>query len=225
MDIYVPKPFANLTTARIGSQDCQLAAEGPYCEKIRKLATKYPNLARFDINSVVQPDVLSRRRPNVRTAVFDLSENGECSHKQFHSIDETRTRLHQNIRPVDSCVREVWLLEGLDPNYVALFGEALEVDPRVFHRHSNTSLWQWRHNAGCTPMLPSELDCTHSFQLQYRELRFFPEGVDRFRLHCATSNRFIGTTSFDGKFDQIGTVERRITFWARDLPHGGWRGK
>jgi hypothetical protein len=215
---------ADLINAQTRSQGSQLAAEGPYCEKIRKLTGKYPNLERADVNRPLLYNTSNNTVPSARTAVFDFTEHGQCSHRQFRSLNETDTYLNAKTRPLDACTRELWLLEGLDPNYVALFGHALQVDPLVFLRQRKINLWQWRHNAGCTPMLPSSVDYTHGFQLEYRELRFFPEGIDRFGLRCARNNRLVGATSFNEKFDHVGILHRRATFWARDLPHGGWQG-
>jgi hypothetical protein len=220
----VPQPFANFVHVQMGTRDNQLAAEGPYSEKIRKLTGKYPNLQRPDINRPPLSNIWNDTIPKARTAVFNFDENGQCSPRQFRSLNETSTYLNTNTRALDACTRELWLLEGLDPTYVALFGHALEVDPLVFIRHRNNGLWQWRHQAGCTPLLPSLVDFKHSFQLKYRELRFFPGGIDRFRLRCVSSNRHVGATCFNEKFDHVGIVERRVTFWARDLPHGGWQG-
>ena len=224
MDKYVPQPITNSINPQNVSRASQLAAEGPYCEKIRKLTGKYPNLERPDIHRPPLHNIWNSTVPSARTAVLNFNEHGRCSQKQFRSLNETSTYLNATKRAVDSCTRELWLLEGLDPNYVSLFGQALEVDPLVFLRHRNLGLWQWRHNAGCTPMLPSSHDYTHSFQLEYRDLRFFPEGIDRLGFRCASSDRYIGTTSFNGKFDHVGILERKATFWARDLPHGGWQG-
>jgi hypothetical protein len=218
------QPFPNFAHIQTGARDTQLAAKGPYSEKIRKLAGKYPNLQRPDITRPLLSNVCNGTTPKARTALFNFGENGQCTAQQFRSLNETSTYLNAKPRVSEACTRELWLLEGLDPNYVALFGDALQVDPLVFVRHGNTNHWQWRHQAGCTPMLPSLLDYTHSFRLEYRELRFFPEGIDRHWLQCASTNHLIGTTSFNEKFDHVGIAKRRATFWARELPRGGWQG-
>jgi hypothetical protein len=72
--------------------------------------------------------------------------------------------------------------------------------------------------------MPSHPTSKDSFSLRYHELRDFGENIDSFELRCTNQPRRISTTRWEGKFDGVGIVRRKASFWSRANGAGGWNG-
>jgi hypothetical protein len=144
----------------------------------------------------------------------------------FDSLEELGRYLQhsQSVRQSSLPHRVLYLLEGMNPDYVTILGATLQVDPAVFARHQRTGFRWSGQKAGDTPRLLSLVDPAYSFNLDYQELLYFPGGFDQYFLRHAESERHIRATSVAGHFEKVAAVQRKASFWARPQDGGGWEG-
>jgi hypothetical protein len=74
-------------------------------------------------------------------------------------------------------------------------------------------------------MLPSLLDGSRSFVLQYYDLIHFSKEFTHHVTRTSENERFINATQIDGNWDRVGVVGRKLSFWSCPLGNGSWRGK
>lgn len=205
------------------SPGCHLSSPGSYCNSIVRLTGKYPNLKYPDYKKYNIPN---RKVAQTRSAVIRFQGNNSAEVIPFFKLDQLVQYLDDVVAPPGlSPLRELFLLEGINQDFVSVLGSALEADPNIFMRHQRNGLWESAHRAGCTPPLPSLANPTTSFMLQYRELSYFPIPFDEYQLRTADNERNIRVTSLNGKFEKVGAVHRKASFWARSTRNGGWKGK
>ena len=207
-----------------------LASPGPYQEQIAKLIGKFPNL-KYPSYDLRYKD--SAERPAVpstpRFAVLRFEGTDQVERLKLENLSELREHLI-SVNEDPTCgtqppTRELLLLEGMTPDYVATIGAAMAVDPLVFMRHQRTALWEDDHHGGNTPLLLSQFHASSSFVLDYRELRFFDRTFESYFVRSADDNRHIAMSSVNEEFDRVGIVDRRVSFWSRSLPGGDWQGE
>ena len=206
-----------------------ISSPGSYQELIAKLIGRFPNLKypSYDLRykeSAERPTVPS----TPRFAVLRFDGTNQVQRLKLENINDLREHLISvNESPTSgaqSPIRQLLLLEGLAPDYVATIGSAMAVDPLVFMRHQRTALWEDDHHGGNTPLLPSQFHASSSFVLDYRELRFFDRKFESYFVRSADDNRHIAMSSVNEEFDRVGIVDRRVSFWSRPLPCEGWQG-
>lgn len=121
-------------------------------------------------------------------------------------------------------------MEGLAPDFIAALGDHFFMNPIFFMGQERTTRWGLSHE-GCkqTTSLPSLIDSEKIFLLKYYELRDF-ETIKTFCMWCSRANRGISITSntrpdlYDLKFEPIGIVHRKCSFWSRS-DEMGWVGQ
>jgi hypothetical protein len=195
--------------------------KGPsYGSLVSSMRFRNPKLAKLD-------EVLTRQGPS--------SEDGRAAVIELHDSHMAVRRLHSSNALLDymanleqppppSCNRRLYLLEGLPSNHIEILGSRLRIDPDVFARQIDCGYLSILKDARDIPMLPSHPTSKHSFSIRYYELRDFGENIDSFELMCANQPRRISTTKWEGKFDGIGIVRRKATFWSRMNGAKGWNG-
>ena len=199
-----------------------IASPGSYCDSIVELTKKYPNLKYPDYKKY---NALSENTDTTRTAVIQFKANNDCNVIPFSTVDHLRKYLQPQATLQDECtLRELFLVEGTNPDVVKSLGSALQIDPNIFMRHQRTGLWESDHQAGCTPPLPSLMNPAKGFMLSYRELLHSPNGIEDYPLRTANNQRNIRVTSLGGKYEKVGAVHRKASFWARELGEGSWKG-
>lgn len=209
------------------SPGSHIAKDGPYLEQIAKLISKYPNLKYPDPERFYATTTRSgRETTKARCTAVRFETNTATVEKDFDSVEELESYLlkSQNSASSSTARRVLYLLEGTDPAYVATLGSALQVDPTVFARHQWTGYTWSSQRSSDTPPLPSMMDPARSFQMDYKELLYFPEGFDQYFLRHAQNERHISATSVDGMFEKVAAVQRKAAFWGRKIDVGGWEG-
>ncbi len=205
------------------SDGTHIASLGSYCDSIVKLTDKYPNLKYPDYKKY---NASSKKVHDTRTAAIRFKPNDEALVTPFSTLDGLHDYLQSQARlPEEGPTRELFLVEGTNPNVVSILGSALQIDPNVFMRHQRTGLWESDHRAGCTPSLPSLKNPAKGFVLDYRELSYFIDSVDGYPLRAANNERNIRVTRLSGKYERVGAVHRKASFWAQELGEGSWKGK
>src|SRR5271155_4140601 len=111
-----------------------IAAPGPYQEAVATLIRerKYPNLKYPDS----EYDKFYRTCP--RSAAVRFREGRNPTFTDFQSFSDLQAHLssiESELSNSTTPFRELILLEGLRPDFVAALGHALQVDPNVFVRH------------------------------------------------------------------------------------------
>ena len=122
-------------------------------------------------------------------------------------------------------LRRLFILEGFNDMYETIISAHLKIHPKFWHRHKRAMLWEsTKHSAGNVPLLPSTHESHEIFLLNYCQLMHLGIKDQTFNLRCAENERYIACARYDGKFDGIGSVYRKVSFWATlDTPNG-WNG-
>ncbi|KAI9804474.1 MAG: hypothetical protein M1825_001373 [Sarcosagium campestre] len=208
----------------------------PYLKLISTSLDRYPNLIFLH-----QTLNFSRFRNDGRAAVLEFYDHA-VERREFTSPVDLRNYIEQTAAATTaptarssgdsaaqahtaSCIRRLYLLEGLPVQYVELFGSHFRIDPYVFARQSRTANWESGNYIGNTPKLPSLRPALGSFALRYSELRLFDHGIKNYELRCANQDRKISVTRLKDRFDDVGVVRRMASFWSKKLDGaaaGGW---
>ena len=121
--------------------------------------------------------------------------------------------------------RNIWLVEGLNCDMVAVLGEHFQMDPSFFLDYERSSQWRLRpHEANLVPPLPSARNPRRLFCLPYSEVRELGAAFRGF-VSCAETGRYVHQNSWHDSFIGTCTVDRRCCFWSRKTEEGGWDGK
>ena len=181
----------------------------------------------------------SRFHSGSRAALYDFSHTGslpepsiiECPAGPPHQPQQPPAQKLQNLLHVNDndpsrgCRKELLVLEGLHLDFVAEIGHAWQVDPRTFLHHQHNGLWNMEQEGATRFLLPSSMTPKTKFSVQYQEMRYFDGELPSDILRAADSYRNIGTTSIGRKRDRAGILSRKVSYWARYRPKGGWQGK
>ena len=218
-----------------------VSSPGQYEDLIAKLAAKYPVLASVQPFQWTSPGEYAAP---ARLMYYDfsslISETGDSAPPHILVKDTTQLRaLLQNMTLTgdDGHPRRLlFMLEGQHPDFVAALGESLELDPRLWTCYEGMlpdSTTQTRGQyEGTLPRIVRNTEC---FQLEYWQLMHLNLRRQRSLMRCAENERAIAShrimpqeSSFNPgagqDFDDVGAVSRKVAFWSRTLPHGGWFG-
>ncbi|KIX06778.1 uncharacterized protein Z518_04754 [Rhinocladiella mackenziei CBS 650.93] len=192
----------------------------PYHDDIRELLSKYPTLRyaddkRYEVYPFQQP-----LAGQSRVACVEFRSASTIAHRIFPSEQALDAFLAQ---PPPAGTRRFFLLEELQPSYVTVLGHRLRIPPTVISQHRRKALWEYDHDAGNTPALPSLRDPSTQFCFQYWELLWFlRDQIRDFYLRCAPNERHIAVSRIDSRFDNVGIVQRKVSFWAKVTKGDGW---
>jgi hypothetical protein len=194
--------------------------EPSYRSLVSSMRFRNPILAKLD-------EILTRQglpSEDGRAAVIELHEKHVAVRRLHTSTELLNYMINQEQHPPPSCNRRLYLLEGLPSNYIEILGSRLRIDPDVFAQQIDCGYLTIRKDARDIPMLPSHPTSKGSLCLRYHELRDFGENIDSFELRCTNQPRRISTTRWEGKFDGVGIVRRKASFWSRMNRAEGWNG-
>jgi hypothetical protein len=205
-----------------------LCAEGPYRDYIAAWCGLNPNLRRPDSNNRWSP----LKTGNARVVMLEIEKGKKAQRTDFSSA--TNLSAHLTLYPANTAaerpsIGRIYIMEGLAPDFIAALGDHFFMNPGFFMDQERTTEWGLSHE-GCkrTNSLPSLVDPEEMFLLKYRELRDFG-AIDTFSMWCARTSRGISVTSntrpdlYDLKFEPIGIVRRKCSFWSRS-DEKGWVG-
>lgn len=196
-------------------------ANPPYRDDICALLNKFPNLRYPDDKRYEDYPFQQPLHGQSQVACLTFRESSLVSHQTISSPDVLETLLSQ---APPAGTRRLFLLEELQPDFVTILGHKLRIPPSVFSRHRRKALWEYDHDAGNTPPLPSLNDPSTHFCFHYWELVYFRDQIKDFYLRCADNERHIAVARFDGRFDNVGIVQRKASFWSRPTAGDGWDG-
>jgi hypothetical protein len=194
--------------------------KGPYRTLVSSMKSRNPILTKLD-------KILTRQGPpseDGRVAVIELHDDHVAKHHLRTSKELLNYMTNLEQAPPPSCNRRLYLLEGLPASYIEILGFRLRIDPDVFARQIDCGGLAILKDAQDIPMLPSHPTSKESFSLRYNELRDFGKNIDSFELRCKNQPRRISTTRWEGKFDGVGIVRRKASFWSRMNRADGWNG-
>jgi hypothetical protein len=195
-----------------------LASTGPYQTEITSLYVKFPNLSHRDWK------VPKGRECLVYTGRVTMLEfNKGAQRRDFQDWNQLDQFLGPD--PQTHSHNRLFILESLDPNFVRVLGGHFKINPMVFMRQQRTALWEFGHEKGNTPGLPSSQDQSQSFMMEYCELRSFCGGLNSFSMRCTKNNRHISVSRERGKFNEVGIVHRKASFWSGKKLNQGWDGE
>lgn len=220
----------------VSTPGSHLENPGEYEQIIAKLIKKYPNL----ISTSHKPWAAPRQFASApRLVCFQLSPIASAGDNPaiypLHDIDEVKAFiLNTDVAASEpDPVRRIWIMEGTHPSYVAVLGKAFDIDPRLWMRHQRLNTWESAFSdSGNAPVLPSLHSEQRGFTLSYCQLmhlNYDPEDVST-RTRCAENERHIALTrrirkeEADEKFDGVGIVHRKASFWSQPVEKGGWNG-
>ncbi|KAL8380899.1 hypothetical protein RB595_005270 [Gaeumannomyces hyphopodioides] len=128
------------------------------------------------------------------------------------------------VPPADSPSREVYLVEGLCEEFVAVLGGHFQIHPSLFADHERLVPFGGRHTgeSGGIPFLPSAISGRDHVALKYHELVVLPARPPGFRNMCATSGRHMAVTRLMGELSEVVISRRKFTFWSKITGSGGW---
>ncbi|WXC41208.1 hypothetical protein QX201_001024 [Fusarium graminearum] len=186
-----------------------LSSEGPYLNLIKQSCARQPNLELPDGRNRA---VILCDRQNIRASLFELgTENQISSPTEFPTFVDLQK--HFKHPRLDAC-RRIYLVEGLNPQIVALLGEQLNVDPIFFVTHERTSTYlRWPYEPNLAPCLPSLLDGGQSFTASYYDVRVLSEQLGTFSVACAESGRDALRTKLGKEWEPTVILHRKCSFW------------
>ncbi|KAL6919687.1 hypothetical protein FSHL1_003666 [Fusarium sambucinum] len=202
-----PKPRTSPRTTE--DDGTWLSSEGPYLNLIKKSCTRQPNLELPDGRNRA---VLLCDRQNIRASLFELeTENQIPPPTEFPSFVDLQKHFKD---PRPNACRRIYLVEGLNPQVVALLGESLNIDPIFFVTHERTSTYlRWPYEPNLAPCLPSLIDGSQSFTANYYDIRALSEQLGTFSVACAESGRDALRTKLGKEWEPTVILHRKCSFW------------
>lgn len=181
-----------------------------------------------------------------RVKWLQFDENGKRvgEVKNYRSADESASNVLRNdlarfrnsrLAVSDSLTatstRNLYILEGLNPEFVGVLGANFDIDPTFFSRHKRTALWEGVHEGGNTSKLPSADHASLGFMMEYCEILHFNEPPrGRQAMRNPHDNRHIDLSAkpehLESNLDKVGNMHRKASFWVNaDRGDDGWDGK
>jgi hypothetical protein len=202
-----------------------LSGAGEYRNLIHSLCASDPRLRQRDPKSVKHHIPWSTTPGRVVTLEAYQRPESSLAFKQTGAYDTPQSlKIHLETRPADD-VQRVYILEGQNPNYVAVLGEYFRMHPSFFTEHERVDvIARGIGREGDAVVLPTMAVAREHFTLKYFELFRLPDCLrNTFWLYCAVTGRHIGATRFLGSFSEIGIVRRKCSVWRRQRQSNiGW---
>ena len=203
-----------------------LSAEGPYRDYIAAYCELNPNLR--------TPDSKNRWSSlddgEARVSMLELEQGKRARRCDFTSATELSAHLRHSSRSIGSQNCHIYIMEGLSPGFIAALGNHFLIEPTFFMGQERTTRWGLSFEGSKnTPELPSLMDSATFFAMKYYEPRNFGE-IKTFSMWRARTSRNISVTRntrpdlYNLKYEPIGIVHRKCSFWWRKFDKG-WDGK
>lgn len=125
--------------------------------------------------------------------------------------------------------RNLYLLEGLNPDYVEEIGSYFNIDPVFFSRHKRTALWEGKQQGGNTERLASADNPERSFMLEFPEILYFGDDPSP-SMRNPDDNRHIDVShkpkGLQSELDRVGNMHRKASWWSKPGQNNrDWDGK
>ena len=197
-----------------------LCSEGPYQDYIMKLCDANPALKQADPENSAAP--LSQR--DVQATVLAVDEKNNYHHvftmessQYLHLLDEM-LKSRQGMR-------NVWIIENINRDMVALLGKHFKMDPDFFVGYERSSTWRrWANEPNLSPRLPSIAGSTRYFTIKYCDLRDFGPEIDSYSVSCAETGRYLHRTKWNEYWVSPSSVDRNCSGWYRHINKDEWDG-
>jgi hypothetical protein len=211
--------LASISADKVSSEECE--HDGPsYRSFVSSMCKRNPNLVKLE-------EILTRHGPpfeDGRAAVIEIYDTHVSEHRMNTSNELLEYMNRQDRDSTSSCHRRLYLLEGLPANYIEILGHRLRIDPDFFDRQINCGYLKTFEDVRDIPLLYSHPTSQESFTLRYHELRNFGDARLSHELSCVNQPRRISVTQSHGKFDGVGSVRRKASFWSRMKGEKAWDG-
>ncbi|KAF5632277.1 Mg2+ transporter zinc transport [Fusarium tjaetaba] len=189
-----------------------LSAPGPYRDLIRSLCASRPDLrSRDETNESEWPPTCYKPR------IVALEMQGDSVHERLETSDPRELDQHfREYKAKESPKkRMIYLLEGLNPEFISILGGHLMIHPSLFTDH----LW-WKslsstgHNIDNIALASSAQDY---ICFEYPEDFWFNEDDDNsYRSNCLKTGRLTVRNDLAGDYVSL-TVDRKCSFWSSML--------
>ncbi|KAF1830524.1 hypothetical protein BDW02DRAFT_601608 [Decorospora gaudefroyi] len=213
-------PFTDTSPSKPGSWLC---ADGPYQERITSLCERYPGLQQPDPENSAAP--LTSRK--VQVTLLTVNENSKYRREPPITLPTGLQRLKHKLQSREGS-QNVWLVENINPEAVALLGAHFNMDPNFFLDYERVSKWARRADQpNLTPMLATDAASRLYSVTKYCELRRL-DGIDSYCVSCADSGRFIhrmkrpNQNTHKNEFMTVSIIDRRVAYWHRTVGADGW---
>ncbi|KAK8867660.1 hypothetical protein PGQ11_006238 [Apiospora arundinis] len=216
----LPERIDNQATSHLTSGE-------EYGNAILRHSKRNPNLKHKDWKI---PTTRVNHRVPSRARLVKFDEDGQAIIPQTRaedrdfSLQDLRQSLIDN-KFNGAAHGHLYILEGLDPDYVEVVGSELQIDPSFFSRHKRTALWEGRHMGGNTSALPSQQVPSKGFLMEYGELLYFKKDPESFSLRNPNDNRHINVSKkpkISQDLNRVGILHRKTSFWSREAESGKW---
>jgi hypothetical protein len=197
-----------------------------YMSFVKKMRERYPNL----INLERHLPKFTDRKCRVREIYIPQSRQTE---PEFTDAQDLRDHLSKRQPNVAGQCR-VYVLENLDNDFMAVFGQHFNIDPTFFATHVRTTTWEGSPYGNNTPKLLRLRDPKRSFILRYSELRLFDQDIKGKKLFDSKgrgkyqeSLRYIVTPSesdYLQQFWKVGLARRCVSLWSKENSIDCWDG-
>lgn len=189
-------------------------APRPYTRLVNALKTNHSNLAPL-------ARVLNQPTDDGLAAVIKFYDNGAVEERFLGS-----SHLDDFLHTPKDCARQLFLLQGVPPNYVEILGFKFNIDPNFFARHIHSGMpVQSYLGMRDIPLLASHPTSRESFCMRYHELRAFADPISDWELRAIDQPRRVSVSKFNGDFDGIGIARKNASVWFRETEDGkGWNG-
>lgn len=192
-----------------------LSTSGKYHELINRLLSSDPRLRPRDPKAESQG--IPWPNKNVKLVALQVRSDGEFQGPSEYTPQSLREHLQT---PESTSCSTVYILEGLDPDFISVLGEHFGLHPSIFVDHERiviNSEKECDNVVGLPSLLKSREHCT----MKYFHLFSLPKNVHGcFKMCCEATGRHIGVTRVTGTFSNVGILRRKCSFWTRKMKDG-----
>ncbi|KAH7330046.1 hypothetical protein BKA65DRAFT_527721 [Rhexocercosporidium sp. MPI-PUGE-AT-0058] len=200
-----------------------LSSSGPYHDSVERVSALIPAAVTTDYRN--KWIIFANR--HVAVTILDVKEETVPDCSTFAYIDTVNEHFEQRLleecTPSSPPKRRIYILEGLNTEYIALFGGFFHMEPSFFIDQERTQIWdRWHYGTRMTEPLPSTADTTSRFHLPYFEMMYFQGPIRDFETSCTATGRQVGITRLNGTYEQEVIVRRKCSLWSRTNHNDGW---
>lgn len=195
--------------------------EGPYLDRVRRDCMRRPNLRLPDSRN----RAINFRSRAASTTVLAFSDGCEPLRTDLSDAKKLQQhfkQVHQN-ESEHSPQRRVYLQEGINPEFISVLGQELNVEPMFFVDHERTShTLGWFNECNLAPQLPSSMDSSTSFTCSYYDLRATEPSLETFRAACADTGRDALTHRLRGEWQPTVVIHQKCSVWVDKRSEESW---
>ncbi|KAK6600154.1 hypothetical protein H4I96_07480 [Botrytis cinerea] len=123
-----------------------------------------------------------------RSVVLNVRPDHTVISEYFKNVSELKDHFAQRVKDDENgkpnTRQRVYILEGLDPQFIEAYGSYFFMNPTFFVRQGRNTVWDMRdvqEEFSDSPILPSLENPDKYFRLKYREMRKFGPDYDHWR--------------------------------------------